>query len=177
VEAPANGLHEGIVKTYTVTVNGEELSVTLDNGAVVAVNGENCSTVTVQQTARHQYSVIIDGESVTLAAGGSSGRYELFTEGRLYQVQVASERERFRKQFRDVSTGPLRTEVRAPMPALVVKIEVSIGEAVVEGQGLVVLEAMKMENEIRAQASGKVKDIKVTAGEAVEKDELLILLE
>jgi biotin carboxyl carrier protein len=165
------------MKTYTVIVDGEEFLVAIENGGVVAINGERCGPVSVEQTSRHQYSVILDDVTVTIAASGSSGRFEAFSEACLHQIRVASERERFRKQLRTTSHGPLRTEIRAPMPALVVKLEVSEGDSVHEGQGLVILEAMKMENEIKAHAAGKVKEVRVARGKAVEKDEILILLE
>jgi biotin carboxyl carrier protein len=63
------------------------------------------------------------------------------------------------------------------MPAMVIKLEVSVGEEVRAGQPLVVLEAMKMENDILAPAAGRVKAIYVSAGKAVEKGELLLLFE
>ena len=165
------------MKTYTVAVDGQEFRVDLENDTVVALNGEPCGPVSVEQTSCHQYSVLLDGTTMTIAASGSSGKYEAFSEACLHQVQVTSEREQFRKMLSAASQGPMRTEVRAPMPALVVKVEVREGDSVSEGQGLVILEAMKMENEIKAYSAGTVREICVTAGEAVEKDELLILLE
>jgi biotin carboxyl carrier protein len=63
------------------------------------------------------------------------------------------------------------------MPALIVKVEVSVGDEVVHGQGLLVLEAMKMENELKAMHSGRVKEIHVRQGKPVEKGELLMILE
>ena len=63
------------------------------------------------------------------------------------------------------------------MPGLIVRINAAIGDVVGAGQGLVVMEAMKMENELRAQSAGKVKNILVTPGTAVEKGTLLIELE
>lgn len=63
------------------------------------------------------------------------------------------------------------------MPALVVKIEVSVGDEIVSGQGLIILEAMKMENEIKSHSAGVIKEIYVTHGKPVERGELLFLLE
>jgi pyruvate carboxylase subunit B len=64
--------------------------------------------------------------------------------------------------------------VLAPMPGLVTKIEVSVGDSIVSGQGLLILEAMKMENEIRASLSGVITKIYATLGKPVEKSELLV---
>jgi pyruvate carboxylase subunit B len=60
---------------------------------------------------------------------------------------------------------------------LIVRINAEVGDMVQAGQGLIVMEAMKMENELRAQAAGRVKSIVVTPGTAVEKGALLIELE
>jgi len=67
--------------------------------------------------------------------------------------------------------------VRAPMPGLVLRVEVEEGQAVVAGTGLVVLEAMKMENEIRSPSAGIVRRILVSQGQAVDKGAALVELE
>jgi biotin carboxyl carrier protein len=64
--------------------------------------------------------------------------------------------------------------LRAPMPGLVVRILVEAGQEVGIGAGLVVLEAMKMENELKAPAGGTVSAVQVRAGEAVEKGQVLV---
>ena len=94
------------------------------------------------------------------------------------ELRVESERDRHLREF-DKEEGKeagLR-EVRAPMPALVVSLEVSQGDRVTSGKGLIVLEAMKMENEIRAQHEGTVGEILVKEGDAVDKGDLLMRLE
>ena len=71
-----------------------------------------------------------------------------------------------------VAKGP--APVRAPMPGLVVKVEVDEGECVEAGDGLLVVEAMKMENELTAAVAGRVGTIHVVAGQTVEKGEVLM---
>jgi pyruvate carboxylase subunit B len=66
--------------------------------------------------------------------------------------------------------------VKSPMPGRVVKILVGKGDTVSAGQGLVVLEAMKMENEVRARAAGTVAIVHVTTGTAVEGNAVLVTL-
>jgi pyruvate carboxylase subunit B len=63
------------------------------------------------------------------------------------------------------------------MPGLVVRVDAQVGEQIRAGQGLVVMEAMKMENELRAQAAGTVKAVHVSPGMAVEKGTVLVELE
>ena len=72
-------------------------------------------------------------------------------------------------------SGPAR--IVAPMPGRLVRVLVSTGQDVQAGQGLVVVEAMKMENEIRAPRSGRVKDVPAREGQAVEAGALLVVVE
>ena len=67
--------------------------------------------------------------------------------------------------------------VRAPMPGLVVKVDVEPGQQVEPGQGVVIVEAMKMENELTSEVGGRVATVHVTEGQAVDKDEILIEFE
>jgi len=71
-------------------------------------------------------------------------------------------------------TGPL--DVRAPMPGKIVKVHVKAGDAVSAGQGLIVIEAMKMENELRAPREGTVGKVTASEGQAVEAQEVLVTL-
>jgi pyruvate carboxylase subunit B len=73
-----------------------------------------------------------------------------------------------------VASGP--APLVAPMPGLVVRVNVVVGDLVVAGQGLVVVEAMKMENELRAAAPGVVVALRAVAGTAVEKGAVLVEL-
>ncbi len=74
-----------------------------------------------------------------------------------------------------VRAGP--APIVAPMPGLIVRISVAVGDKVEAGQGVVVMEAMKMENELRATASGTVRRVEVAPGTAVEKGALLVALD
>jgi len=100
--------------------------------------------------------------------------------GRGGETWVVEVRDEARLQARALTgSGPRRDGaelVRAPMPGLVLRVEVEPGQTVVPGSGLVVLEAMKMENEIRAPVSGRVKAVLVKAGQTVEKGSVLLEL-
>jgi len=76
----------------------------------------------------------------------------------------------------NLSTKKLK-ELKAPMPGLVLDIQVNEGDEVNEGDKLVVLEAMKMENNLKAESGGRVKSINCSKGQAVEKNEVLIIFE
>jgi biotin carboxyl carrier protein len=73
------------------------------------------------------------------------------------------------------AAGP--TTLRAPMPGRVVKLLAKVGDEVEAGQGVLVVEAMKMENEIKAPRKGRVREIRVSEGAAVESGQELLILE
>ena len=99
-------------------------------------------------------------------------------KGKEYSVLVDDDRSILFKKFAsEAHSGGGAHVVRAPMPGLISRVEVEVGEEVSKGQGLLVLEAMKMENEIRAVGSGRVKLVHVEKGKPVEKNAPLITIE
>lgn len=159
-----------------VTIESEEYAVTDQNGGI-AINGELVLHEIVQ-VDQNTFSLLIRGRSFRIVARRSAEGYELLVNGRRIEAAVESDRMRLLRQYGQKNTpARVRTDIQAPMPALVVKVEVAVGDEVRPGQGLIILEAMKMENEIRAHAAGRVKEIFVTTGKPVEKGELLLRLE
>lgn len=120
----------------------------------------------------------IAGESRTYAVVRVPNGWTLHRGGTSWPARVIDERARTVEKL--VGRGATHAPdgaVRAPMPGLVLRIEVSEGQAVAAGAGLVVLEAMKMENEIRAPAAGVVRKVLVEQGQAVDKGTTLVELE
>jgi biotin carboxyl carrier protein len=99
-------------------------------------------------------------------------------KGKKHTVVVDDDRSILFKKFATKAhAGSGAHVIRAPMPGLISRIEINVGELVTKGRGLLVLEAMKMENEIRANQAGRIKMIHVEKGKPVEKDEPLITIE
>jgi len=94
--------------------------------------------------------------------------------GRTHRIRLLDERA-LRARGRAVGAGD--REVRAIMPGKVVAVLVEVGATVEPGQGLLVIEAMKMENEVPAPRAGTVKELRVQPGQAVEAGELLAIVE
>ena len=98
--------------------------------------------------------------------------------GEQFQVQVEDERSRKLNAGRRAAELPDgEIAVKAPIPGLVVKVLTDVEEEVEEGQPLVILEAMKMENELRSPKAGIVKKVDAVAGQRVEQNAILIVLE
>jgi len=108
----------------------------------------------------------------------SKGHYVLWIDGYTYDVEALDERTRTIRDLTAEAAGPTGPRpLVAPMPGLIVRVLVGPGDTVQEGQGLVVMEAMKMENELRSSGTGRVTRVAVTPGAAVEKGAVLIELE
>jgi len=163
--------------TYTVTAGGSQHTVVLGDDSMIEVDGR-AHTVDIRPVGQRGYSVLVDGHSTSVIVQRAGSTYQVIAGGVPHSVHVESERQRLLKNIAGVvGTHKRREEITAPMPALVVRIEVQEGERVEKGQGLVVLEAMKMENEIKSPDDGVVKRIAVTAGSTVEKGQTLVTLE
>ena len=102
----------------------------------------------------------------------SYGVTNIVVAGRIFHLEALDERTKLLAQSAaSAPTGP--QTVVAEMPGKVVKLSVAPGESVREGQGIVILEAMKMENEIPSPIAGIVKEIPVSEGQTVEAGALL----
>ena len=119
-------------------------------------------------------SLVVEGRAHEVMIERREGGYRVVQRGQVLDVALV-EGARGAAAPRRPAGGPAR--VQAPMPGKLVRVLVSAGQEVGAGQGLVVMEAMKMENEIRAPRAGRVKEAPVREGQAVEMGALLVLLE
>lgn len=141
-------------------INGEPLSwdlKPLGNGHFHILYNQksyNAEVVRVDKTAK-SLTLKINGQTLTV---GIKSQMDLMLE-KMGMANGASAK---------------AISVKAPMPGLIVKINVEAGQTVKAGDALLVLEAMKMENIIKAAADGTVKNIKITKGASVEKGQVLV---
>jgi glutaconyl-CoA/methylmalonyl-CoA decarboxylase subunit gamma len=147
----------------------------LPNGELEARVDERRVELDVAYTA-DQLNVRVDGQVVDLTTEGSPPDLVAVASGHRSYVRVESERMRAAEQAKKTTSAGGDRVIKSPMPGRVVKVLVARGDAVEVGQGLVVLEAMKMENEVRARLAGSVADVHVAPGEAVEGNAKLVTL-
>ncbi|HKP29056.1 MAG TPA: biotin/lipoyl-containing protein [Gemmatimonadales bacterium] len=163
---------------YFVKLDGTTHEVTVD-GENVLVDGRPARAHLEMVHGTPVCHLVLDGRSHTFAVGASpaGGKWTLVDRGEQVEVEVLDERTRHIQSL--VGAGKSQSgggAVKAPMPGLVVKILVEPGATVVAGQGLVVLEAMKMENEIKSTIAAVVESVAVQPGQAVEKGTVLVAL-
>jgi biotin carboxyl carrier protein len=160
---------------YFVTVAGRELEVEIDGDDVV-VEGQSVRAHLDPVPGTPLRQLTIDGRIVHWPFERiGAGRWRVAPHGEAVEAEVMDERTRHIRQLTGdgrAQAGPAR--LTAPMPGLVVRVEVEPGQRVAPGDSLVVLEAMKMENELRASAGSVVAAVLVQAGAAVEKGDVLV---
>ena len=124
----------------------------------------------------HTFSLVLDGRSVPVVVERQpGGALRVTIHGRTADVEVKDATALLLEKFgMSAGDGAAEREVHAPMPGLVLRIAVAPGQAVQKGDGLLVLEAMKMENELKAPADATVAAVHVAEGDAVGKNALLI---
>ena len=123
-------------------------------------------------------SLLIDGDSHRLLARRESkGFWDLHLQGRRLQAEVLDERAMAIRELTGAVAGPVGpSPVRAPMPGRVVWVEVAVDDIIIAGQGVAIVEAMKMENELTSEADARVSAVHVVPGDAVERDQVLVEL-
>ena len=159
-----------------------EISIAVETGAggvwSVAIDGRPASSVDAVEIHPGTWSIVADGVSVvvdvdrrgqraTLLAGGEEVSFDL----------VDARRHKLAQAVAGGARGAARGEIiRAPIAGKVVKLLVSPGQEVAAGQGVAMLEAMKMENELKADRGGTVEAIHVQPGQSVEGQAKLVTL-
>ena len=157
----------------THTVDIEEIGKSVYR---VSVDG-NEFLVDGKKTGRTNFSLIVDNRSFEIEVDNAGDEYRVLVDGRTYHVNLIDERRVLTGGGQSGSQLQGRQKVSVPMPGKVIAVLVAEGDRVEKGQGLVIVEAMKMENEVHSPISGEVREIKVTPGDTVEGGAVLVIVE
>ena len=163
---------------YIVEVRGERHEVEIGPDGVLW-NGERvqASLTDIPGSPVRQVSIGNAVHRVIARRGASRGEYSILLNGHRLAVEALDARTRAIRDLSAAAAGPAGpTPLIAPMPGMIVRVSVAPGDTVVAGQGLIVMEAMKMENELRALGPGTVTAVRVITGTAVQKGAILVEL-
>ncbi len=159
----------------TVIVGGEQQQVEIDANGRFQIDGlgGNAEIVAVGEG---MYSVIFKGAqyAVHLERGGN-GVYRAEARGGSFEIEIVDPRRLVR---REAGLGVAGSQtITAPMPGKVVEIKVARGDSVRVGDGVIVVEAMKMQNELKAAKEGTVAAVNVSAGDSVAPGSALVVID
>jgi len=118
------------------------------------------------------WSILIEGRSYAVQVLGTG---EVSVNGRVYHVEVIDPRGPRGRRSAGESSGP--RSITAAMPGRVVRVLVTEGQDVAEGDPVIVVEAMKMQNEMKAPRGGRVASVKAEAGATVSAGDILVVIE
>lgn len=164
---------------YFVTLDDREIEVVVDGEHVHLLDEHPLARLSeVEGTPVRMLTIGDRRYRVVVERGSARGDYTLAIDGFHLHLTVLDERTRTIRAMAGAAASPKGpAPLKAPMPGMIVRVNVEVGDAVHAGQGLVVMEAMKMENELRTASSGVVRTILARPGTAVERGALLLELE
>lgn len=160
---------------YVVTYNDKSKEVKfLDNEFIIIDGIKKNYHLTELQNNKYLLSVdnkIYDASLIS----NSNGNVEIFINNKTYKISVlTSLQEKALKLIQESEVSKShQTNVKSPMPGLVLKINKNVGDKVLKGETILVLEAMKMENEIKSPVDGQISELNIKPGLAIEKNILL----
>ncbi len=146
-----------------------------DSTFTVEIDGV-ARTVDSHRIGPNTYSLLIDGHSVVADVAAEADQYTVCIAGEIFRIHVVDERRRH-IMLGEPEEEKGRREVRALMPGKIVDVLVQVGDVVIRDQGLLIIEAMKMENEVKSPAAGEVREVLVQPGQAVESGQVLAVVE
>ena len=164
--------------TLEVDVDGTLRRLVLerdDQGCVVHIDGR-AIPVDICEPAPGVLSLLMDGRSYRCVRTVFAEEETIAVGGREHRVAVSDPRS-LRAQRRRPGAGNGTLQIKASMPGRVARVLVAPGDAVVAQQGVVVIEAMKMQNELKAARDGRITEIRVAAGDKVASGQVLAVLE
>ena len=163
---------------FEAELGGETIAieVTGTEGRYRVCVGGAAAEVDARPAAEGIWSLLIGSVSHVVDVSERDGVSIVEVDGETYHIRIEEET-RYIIRTRGGKAEASGQVLKAPMPGKVVHVDVDVGQTVKPGDGLVVLEAMKMENEFRAVVAGRVKEIRVAVGQAVNPGDTLVVIE
>ncbi len=155
--------------------------VKVNNSSEFNIDESEVSKANIIKVKNDKYHVIHDNKTYKTEiadAHFNEKSYQVKVNNKTYNVNILNDLDNLIKDMGfEVGTSKKINEIKAPMPGLILDINVNVGQEVEENDALLILEAMKMENIISSPRSGFIKSISANKGDAVEKNQLLIEFE
>ena len=162
-----------------ISVGGKAFTIDVlhmaENGDIAFRLDGGDASASVIEVVPNVYSVLIDGRSYEARVISTNGEVVVEINGERYPIMVEDPRRARRKSA--ASAGEGRASVTAPMPGKIVRVLAAEGTAVTAGQGVVVIEAMKMQNEMKSPRDGRLVSVPVQEGETVAAGAVLAIVE
>ena len=166
-------------KNFVVTINGSKKQINILNSSVAIIDKKKVD-FELLKLKEDNYLLRINNYFYEICTDKiDHEKYSLFVNGN--KIDTITRTELQEKAARLINAAKIssnnKLEIKAPMPGLILKIKKKVGEVIKQGESILILEAMKMENDLRTPVSGSIIEIFVTEGIAVEKGDKLFTIE
>jgi biotin carboxyl carrier protein len=163
---------------FVVTINGEKKNISFLNGREIFIDNKKYDYELIKLTSG-SYLLRLNNNFYEIPLEVKNGNDSVISVGgENFEVTVRSLlQEKAASIIEQKNAASYRMEVKAPMPGMIIKLRIPLGSEVNQGDAVLILEAMKMENEVRSPFNGRLVDIYVKEGMAVDKGTKLFLIE
>ena len=162
---------------YQTIVNGETFDVEINEDGRILVDGDERAIDFRELRVGELYSMLLDHCSFEAVVEERDERYHVLISGEMYEAKVTDERSRrLESAFMAFGDAGSEVQIRAPMPGMIARVVVEEGDDVQQGDTIVILESMKMENELKSPRAGTVHRVNVTTGDSVEQNRVLVTI-
>ncbi len=170
------------MENITVQVDDKEYNCQIPNGDdEIVVNGKTQTIKILKKITSTVYSISVNNRVFIVdLQEKDNDMMQVYSDGFMFDVEVTNESKKLIKQYLKEYGGDTDSgyaQIKAPMPGMVIKVHVNVGDEVRKGDKILIIEAMKMENAVSSPINGVVKTVNAVEGKGVEKDELLIEIE
>lgn len=163
---------------FLISLNGTRIKLNIGRDGIVNVDGCDYQYELIQLNSSDYLLKLGDKIYEIHNSKINNENSHITVNGKLHELTIRTAlQERAAKLIEQSTIKSLRTDIRAPMPGMILKIKKSLSEKVNSGEPLLILEAMKMENELKSPVAGIIKNIYITEGSPVEKGTLLFSIE
>jgi biotin carboxyl carrier protein len=157
-------------KNYKIEINKQE------DTYLVTIDGD-AYRVDSRRIGEGELSLNIKGKVFDIIINANSRSHDVLVGPFSYHIELMNSASMGESVQSESSIISGKVSVTSPMPGKVIRILKHLNDSVKEGEGVIVVEAMKMENELKSPKNGKVSEIKVSEGKTVESGEVLVVIE
>ncbi|MGA7723415.1 MAG: biotin/lipoyl-containing protein [Ignavibacteriaceae bacterium] len=163
---------------YIVSVNDKKLNLVIQDDSIIYANAREY-TYELIHLGREKYLLKLNNKFVEIKSEIlQDGRFSVLIQNSIYLTAIRSiQQEKAAELLQQITATVHEFEIKAPMPGMILKINKKINESISQGETILTLEAMNMENDLRAPHSGIIKNIFVKEGYAIEKGTVLFTIE
>lgn len=161
---------------YIATVNEKQFVIDIDREGQVSVDGKVINANMQHIFGNTMYSFVIEGKSHDIRMQEEDEQFEVLLGGEIFEVSVQDERTQRLAGLKGLAGAVGEWIVKAPMPGVIIDVPVKLGQEIDQGDVVLILESMKMQNEFKAIRSGMVKRIQVAPGDVVEQNTVMLVI-